>query len=202
MPRNATLADALESLVKETPLTWYPWGKTILIVPKEEQVRSQLSRTITMRFAGVDVAQVLSELSQRAGVRFEIEPGAIQRVPADVRNVHLMLDNSSITQALDTIAGFTGLGYVVTPRGVYIWNQSYQTPGGVRDPIVGMMTLPDSGIQLFIHESQVAPDMREFLKFKREKELEKIRQLMVEQGFRSSATTQPSTAASQQSDDL
>jgi hypothetical protein len=77
-----------------------------------------------MRFAGVDVGQVLSELSHRAGVSFEIEPGAIQRVPADVRNVHLMLDNSTVQQAMETIAGFTDLSYVVTPRGVYIWNRS------------------------------------------------------------------------------
>ena len=189
VPRNATMAEALESIAKETPLTWFPWAKTILIVPKEEQVRSQLSKTITMRFAGVDVAQVLNELSQRAGVKFEIEPGAVQRVPPDVRNVHLMLDNSSIMQALDTIAGFTGLGYVVTPRGVYLWNQSYQLPGGQRDRIVGTMTLPESGMQVFIFDSQVPPDMKEYFRFRREKELEKIRQQMVEQGFRPTTPT-------------
>ncbi len=206
IPRNATLADALESVVKDTPLTWYPWNKTILVVPKEEQVRNQLAKTITMRFGGVDVAQVLNELSQRSGVYFEIEPGAIQRLPAETRNVQLMLDNTSVVQALDTIAGFTGLGYVVTPRGVYIWNQSYENPKGTRDRVVGTMTLPESGIQIFIFESQVAPDMKEYLKFRREKELAKIRQMMVEQGFRPTATTQPTKAptrpTSQESEDL
>lgn len=196
VPRNATLAEALESITKETAVTWYPWGKTILIVPKEEQIRTQLSKTITTRFAGVDVGQVLSELSQRAGVRFEIEPGAIQRVPADVRNVHLMLDNSTIQQALETIAGFTDLGYVVTPRGVYIWNRSYQTPGGQRDRVVGSFTLPESGVQVFIFESQVPADMKEYFRFQKEKELEKVRQQMTQQGFRpTTAPTQPSTNA-------
>ena len=202
VPRNATIAEALESLQKDTPLTWYPWNKTILVVPKEQQIRNQLSKMITMRFAGVDVAQVLSELSQRAGVRFEIEPGAIQRVPADVRNVHLMLDNSTITQSLETIAGFTGLGYVVTPRGVYIWNQTYQAPAGVRDRAVGILTLPDSGVQILIFESQVPPDMREYFKFKREKELEKIRQMMVEQGFKpTTSTTRPAPATNTDAQD-
>jgi hypothetical protein len=140
----------------------------------------------------VDVAQVLTELSQQAGVRFEIEPGSLQRVPAEVRNIQLMLDNSSIVQALDSVAGFTGLGYVITPRGVYIWNQSYGEPAGRRDKIVGTMTLPESGVQLFIFESQVPPDMKEYFKFRREKELEKIRGLMQEQGFR--PTTSPETA--------
>jgi hypothetical protein len=196
VPRNATMAEALESIAKETALTWYPWGKTILVVPKEEQIRTQLSKTITMRFAGVDVGQVLSELSQRAGVRFEIEPGAIQRVPPDVRNVHLMLDNSSILQALETIAGFTDLGYIVTPRGVYLWNQQYQTPGALRDRIIGAVTLPESGVQVYMFDSQVPPDMKEYFRFRKEKELERIRQQMAEQGFRpTTAPTQPAEPA-------
>ena len=202
VPRNATLADALDSITKETALTWYPWEKTILIVTKEQQVRGQLAKTITMRCAGVDVSQVLTDLSRRAGVRFEVEPGALQRVPGEVRNINLTLENTSITQALDSIAGFTGLGYVVTPRGVYLWNQSYQTPASGRDPVIGTITLADSGVQIFIHESQVPPDMREYFKFRREKELEKTRHLMVEQGFRTT-TTQPTTApTSQQNEDL
>lgn len=201
VPRNATLGEALESISKESAVTWYPWGKTILIVPKEEQVRTQLSKTITMRFAGVDVGQVLSELSQRAGVRFEIEPGAIQRVPADVRNVHLMLDNSTVLQALETIAGFTDLGYVVTPRGVYIWNQSYGIAGGQRDRVVGSFTLPGSGVQVFIFDSQVPADMKEYFRFSREKELEEVRQEMTQQGFRpTTAPTKPSAGAATNED--
>lgn len=189
VPRNSTMAEALESISKETPLTWYPWAKNIVVVPKEEQIRKQLGKTITMRFAGVDVAQVLTELSEQSGVRFEIEPGALQRVSPEVRNVQLMLDNSSVLQAMDSVAGFTGLGYVVTPRGVYIWNQSYAEPAGRRDRVIGMMTLPDSGVQVLVFESQVPPDMKEYFKFRREKELEKIRQLMQEQGFRSTTST-------------
>lgn len=193
VPRNATLAEALESIAKETALTWYPWGKTILIVPKEEQVRTQLSKTITMRFAGVDVGQVLNELSQRAGVRFEIEPGAIQRVPQEVRNIHLMLDNSSILQALETIAGFTDLGYVVTPQGVYLWNRQYQPAGAGRDRVVGTVALPESNIQVFLFESQLPPDVKEYFRLRKEKELEHLRQKMAEQGFK--PTTQPATTS-------
>lgn len=193
IPRNATIAEALEILSKETDLTWYPWGKTLLVVPKEEQVRAQLAKTLTLRFPGVEVSQVLSELAERAGVPFEIEPGAIQRVPPEFRSVHLMLDNSSLAQALETIGGFTGLGYVVTPRGIYIWNQS-ATPAAGRDPMVGMIALPGSDLQILVPQSQVPPDVREFLKYRTQKELEKLRQLMAEQGFHPS-TTQPAPPA-------
>src|SRR4030095_737 len=94
--RNATLMDALEALAKETRATWYPWGKSIVIVPKEDQSRNQLSRPITVRYPGTDVAQVLTELSQKAGVTFEIEPGAIQRIIPESRRIKLDLYDAPI----------------------------------------------------------------------------------------------------------
>lgn len=195
IPRAATLADALDSIAKETELSWYPDGKSVVVLPKEQLVRRQLARSVTMRFAGEDVAQVLNELSQRAGVRFEYESGAIQRIPRETRNIQLMLDNSSINQVLDSVCAFTGLGYMITPRGVYIWFDAYDRQTGPRDRAIGMMTLPDSGIQIFIMESQVPPDMRQYINLRRETELGKIRQLMKEQGFR--PTTAPNSDANQ-----
>ncbi len=192
--RNATLMDALESLAKETALTWYPWDKSIVIVPKQDQVRNQLTKLISVRYNGVDVHQVLVELAQRSGVEFTIEPGAVQRIPPDFRTLRLQLDDVSIQQALETIAGFTGLNYSLTDKGVYVWNPS-NTPtgsggGGPRDPIVGMVQL-DSGMQLLIPQSQVPPDMQEYLRAKMQRELKKIREMMKEEGFK--PTSQPAT---------
>ena len=185
VPRNATMADALESLAKDTNLTWYPWGKSIVIVPKEDQIRNQLAKTITIRYNGVDITQVLTELSQRAGVRFEMEPGAIRAIPQEFRNIRLQLDNATILQALDSIAGFTGLGYVINAKGVYIWNQSNApAAAAARDPVVGIITVPDLGMQVMIHQSEVSPDLREYLRHKAQKELDKIRQMMKEEGFK------------------
>lgn len=197
VPRNATLMEALESIAKETRATWYPWGKSIVIVPKEDQIRNQLSKTVNLRYPGTDVAQVLTELSQRAGVPFEIEPGAIQRIAPEFRRIKLDLYDASITKALEAIAGFTGLGYVVNEKGVYIWNAlnnpAAPTP---RDPIVGMIQL-DNGMQVMIPTSQVPDDVREYLKARQKREIDKIRQMMKEEGFKptgvGSATTQPTT---------
>jgi hypothetical protein len=191
VPRNATLMDALESLGKETRATWYPWGKSIVVVPKEDQIRNQLTKTITIRYNGVDVSQVLGELSQTSGVEFTIEPGAIQRIPPEFRTIRLILDNATIKQALENLAGFTGLGYVVNESGVYIWNQA-STPGGTqRDPIVGMIPL-DNGMTILVPQSQVPPDMQEYFRARLQRELGKIRQMMTEEGFK--PTTRPATA--------
>jgi hypothetical protein len=190
--RNATLAEALEAIPKETRATWHPWGKSILIRPKEDQIRDQLSKTITVRYNGVEIGQVLSELSQRSGVEFTIEPGAIQRIPTEFRTVRLVLDNATIKQALESIAGFTGLGYVVNDEGVYIWNQQNTHAGQMRDPIVGTIRL-DNGMEVFVRQSQVAPDMLEYLRDRTQRELGRIRQMMNEEGFR--PTTRSSSVA-------
>ncbi|CAN5606066.1 hypothetical protein BH10PLA1_BH10PLA1_11820 [soil metagenome] len=190
--RNATVSDALEALVTSTRATWYPWGKSIVIVPKEDQIRNQLAKTVTVRYNGVDISQVLTELAQAAGVEFTIQPGAVQKIPADFRKVNLLLDNATVKQALENISGFTGLGYVVNEKGVYIWNQSAETPAvGGRDPIIG--SIPLDGMQLFIQTSAVPPDVREYLNYKKQVEIEKVRQKMKDEGFKPATQPAPTT---------
>ena len=190
VPRNATLMDGLESLVKQTRATWYPWGKSIVIVPKEEQIHNQLEKTITVHYPGTDISQVLTELSQKADVPFEIEPGAIQRIVPEFRKIRLDLYDASITKALEAIAGFTGLGYVVNDKGVYIWNQSNNPATSPRDPSIGIIQL-DDGMQIFVPKSQVPEDIQEYLKSRTQRELDKIREMMKADHFE--PTSQPAT---------
>ncbi len=118
--RNTSLADLLDDVSQQADATWYPWGKTIVIVTKEEQIRRQLTKTLSARYNNVDVAQVLLELSQRADVDFAIDPGAYQKIPAQFRNIQLMLDNATVQQALESITGYTGLSFDITEKGVHV----------------------------------------------------------------------------------
>jgi hypothetical protein len=120
LPRNTSMADVLENLCQQTDTAWYPWGKTIVIVSRQEQVRSQLNKTISARYNGVDVSQVLLELSQRADVDLIVDPGAYQKVPAQFRSIQLMLDDASVQAALESISGYTGLEFDVTDKGVHV----------------------------------------------------------------------------------
>lgn len=193
--RNATLADALDALGVSTPATWYPWGKSIVILTKSDLTRNILqSKTLSLRYNGVDLSQVLMELSQSAGVDFDIQPGAIQSVPQEFRTVRLLFDNVTVKQALDSLAGFTGLSWTTNDKGVYIWNASTQAggaPAAPRDPAVGILQL-DNGMQLILPQSQVPPDVREYLRYKTDREIAKIRQMMKEEGFK--PTSQPAAA--------
>ena len=87
VPRNATMAEALDVLDADTDATWYPWGRSIVIVPKELQIRHQLNHTVNFRFNGDDISPVLADLSHACGIPFDIQPGAIQRVPPEFRTV-------------------------------------------------------------------------------------------------------------------
>ncbi|HEV2292972.1 MAG TPA: hypothetical protein VGR35_03900 [Tepidisphaeraceae bacterium] len=198
--RNATLMDALESLADSTDATWHPWGKTIVIIPKEEHIRSQLNREINVRYNDVDIAKVLTELSSRSGVPFTIEPGAVQNIPPEARKVGLILDNTSVQQALEYIGGFTGLSYVVNEKGVYLFNKSGGAGGARRDPIVAIIRL-DSGVEVLVPESDFPPDILEYVMHKRKGAIAALRDQMIDEGFKPPAT-QPATAPAQGSEDL
>ena len=201
IPRNATLASALEELTKQTNATWYPWGKSVVVVPKQEQIRLQLGKTITARFNGAEILDVLNTLSERTGVPFTIEPGAIQRVPPEYRTIRSQLENATVRQVLDNIRGLTGLDYVVKPDGIYIWNQNSNPAGrsGANDPAVGILEL-DGGLQLFLRESQVPADLRDYLNHKEQDAIQRLRRRMKDEGFKPS--TQPTTQAAEKEKDL
>src|SRR6266550_3205595 len=180
VPRNATLLEALEAVTTQTPATWYPWGKTIVVLPKQDQVRRQLQKDITLRHDGTDVAQVLGELSMRSGVPFRYEPGTFQELAPQSRQIKLVL-NATVTDALEAVCGLTGLGYQVKEDEVYIWNTA-STAVRPRDKTIAILQT-ETGLQVLINESNCPPDVREFIERVKEKQFDALRKMMAEQGF-------------------
>ena len=196
LPRNATMLDALEQVAKQTRATWYPWGRQVVVVPKDVQVRDQLARTITARYKDADIAQVLEDLRRRAGVPFEIEPGAVQRIPAEFRTVRVFWDNVSVQQALEALKGFAGIDYQVTDNGVKITNPSPAAAAAAAtpaDPVMAMVQL-DNGMTLFLRESQVPPELRAYLQHRVKKSVDDLRAMAKAENF---PLTQPATQAAQ-----
>ena len=182
--------DALESLPKETRATWYPWGKTIVVVSKDEPTRRMLSKPLTIRPGerGMDITTVLTELATRTGVPFEIQPGALAAIPVDARTVRGTMENASAQQILEAIAGATGLQYAIADEKVVI--SSTATDPNRREPNIGFVQL-DIGMQVLVPVSQVPADLKEFIRYKTQKELQRMRKMMEEEGFKPS--TQPTS---------
>jgi len=190
VPRNATLMDALESLPHETRATWYPWGKTIVVTSKDEPTRRMLAKALTIRPGerGMDITTVLTELATRTGVPFEIQPGALAAIPVDARTVRGTMENASAQQILEAIAGATGLQYTIADDKVVI--ASAATDPNRREPNIGFVQL-DIGMQVLVPVSQVPADLKEFIRYKTQKELQRMRKMMEEEGFKPS--TQPAS---------
>jgi hypothetical protein len=193
VPRNATMMEALESLPKESAATWYPWAKNIIITTKEDRTRAMLGRTMTIRYSGTDVLQVLMDLSARSGVRFEIQSGAIAQLPSESRRMTGVFENAPVQQILEAVTGSTGLAWTIHDRTVQISNANAAGAGPAREPIIGMLQL-DNGLQVFVRASEVPADVREYVKFKTAKEMEKMRQRMQEEGFKPTTQPAPTTA--------
>ncbi|MCS7032776.1 MAG: hypothetical protein NZ561_02145 [Phycisphaerae bacterium] len=187
--REVSLLDALEAMSAQTSVTWHPWGNGIIVLKKQEQVSNQLSRPVTLRYSGEDVTQVLADLAAKSGVPFTFRPGSIQHIPAEFRRIRLVVDNAPITQALESISAFTGLGYSYDERGVYIWNQTYGVDAGQRDPAVVLFDLGD-GVNVVLPRSHLPPDVQQYIEQKRAQDVIRvIREKMQKEGFQ--PTTQP-----------
>ncbi|MFT3787516.1 MAG: hypothetical protein QM770_15330 [Tepidisphaeraceae bacterium] len=172
LPRNVTVAQALDELAQQTKAAWYPWGDTLVVQPKKQIVRNMLERTIHVRYDGVDVATVLTDLADKAGVPFMVEPGALQRVPTDYRSVKLIVD-APARQALESLAGVTGLGYVATDDGVYLWNNS-PVQAQPQGRIVATLDI-GNGMQALITEDMLSDEAKAALDAKTKAAVEKLK---------------------------
>jgi hypothetical protein len=197
VPRNATLMEALESLHKDTKATWYPWGNNVLVVTKEEATRRMLSKPLTIRPGerGMDILQVFTDISARTGVFFEYQPGVIQAVPTESRTVRGYLENVPALQALEAVSAGSGLKYAVADDRVVI-SMPPPIAGAAppRDRSVGFIQL-ENGLNVMIPSSEVPDDVKQYIRFKTRQEVEKLREMMIKEGFRPEAgpATQPAT---------
>jgi len=192
--RNATMLEALEAMAAQTPATWYPWAKTIVVWPKTDQVRALLKKEVTLRHDNTDIAQVLAELSLRSGVPFQYEPGTFAELSPQSRQIKLVI-SCTVLQALDEVCGLTGLSYQVKDESVYIWN-SASTIAKPKDRTIAMIQT-ETGMQILITEATCPPDIREFIEYTKGKQFDALRKMMAEQGFKPTPVPVPAKPATQ-----
>jgi hypothetical protein len=125
--RHATLLDALEEISLQTNSTWYPWGDSLVVLKKADQIRLQLSKRITLRFDGQDIGFRALRSIQPQRRRLPNPTRLPPKNPPAFRTVRLVLENATIEQALESIAGFTGLGYSITDQGVSLFTATPAT---------------------------------------------------------------------------
>lgn len=149
---------------------WYPRGKHLAIIDRLEQVHRQLQTRVSLRAERRPLAEVLAKLAGQLRVQIHIEPGAILSLPREPREqFSLLLIDASAQQALEVIAGASGLAYRITDEGVFMHNalpapsQEPPAPGPV-DPIVATIVVPDKTGSFEYHfpvrENELPADVR------------------------------------------
>ncbi len=165
--------DVLEAACDALGWSWYVWDKQIVVVSLTEQMKRQLDAMISVRMSNRPLTEVLRSVGRQAGILIRLGEGVADALPVQTRrNFSLLADNVSAVEALEEIAGLTGLTYRVDAEGVV-----FELPSGFMDgarparsadPFVGKICVPDPGgnfqIELVVRESDLSPEVNEMRK--------------------------------------
>jgi len=193
-----TASEVLTAACNQQGLTWYPSGDKIVVISKRRQMERQLSKRISRKYYGVPLSEVLLDLGRDADVLVKIEPGAIASLPAQVAQAFsLTVENSSIRQAYEVIAGTTGLGFSIDQEGVR-FSASHLVPEAVTagsdaslsaaveamraSSVVAMVTKKgengEPDVTFFVRDSDLPSDLRELRKKKVEDIVDAVRKAL------------------------
>ena len=211
VPRRATLLTALQAVAEQTNATWYPDGDRLVVLPKADWVRSRLDATrVTIgpdgEGEGVPVQEALRQIGRAAGVAVEIEAGAVARLPESARRVRLDLTDVTAREALSELGAVTGLGHVVGPSGVYVWDTSPLDPdaptlaNGVEAGRPLVMVDLGGGASMPLYASDLSDEARARLEGRRREAAESVAQTL-RSATRPADGGEPSTRPAEVQDD-
>lgn len=161
------------------------WGWTltddrIIVSSVEDQVRRRLAQPISLRMNNRSLFDVMTAVGDAVHVKVRAEAGALVALPVQTQhNFSLNAHQEPAGDVLDTIAAYTGLGYLIGPDGVVFYRGSDTPPakaaaqlaeagqgvGTIRlfDPYVAKIVIPiDNGrsIEWLIRRSEMPEDLR------------------------------------------
>ena len=177
---SGTMVEVLEHACDEQGWTWYPDGARIVVLPKTRQIERQLDKRISLRYTHIHLTSALADLADQAEVLIRFDPGVLADLPPQTtERFSLSIENATVRQALEVIAGETGLSYVIEQDGLRITRPPAATGVATASPdstadvqaavaamrtnaIIGQLTFPmDDGtsFSLFIRENDLPHDV-------------------------------------------
>jgi len=160
---------------------WTLSGRKIVIAPLEAQIRRRLGNRISLSLFRKPLFDVMTAIGEKVSVRVHVEPGALQHLPVQIqRAVDLDIFQETAQEALDKLAAYTGLGYLIGPDGVMFYRpnppglSSPSSNGGAKagkantfrlsDPYVAKMVVPlanGTSMEWLIRLSEMPEDLRD-----------------------------------------
>jgi len=175
----------LETATQNIGWFWVPAGKSLVIYPRAADIQQRLDRPLDVNYRRVALDQLLVELGRRIDITVHFEPGALQRVGADQRQVDLIQRNTTVRQILELIVGRTGLWYEVVEDGIVVGATREAPDSGAaeeRARVVAILRVPvgsdGTTIDFLLRENELPPEFRAL----RERKLPEVVELLRRQG--------------------
>jgi len=124
-------AEVLEHACDQHGWTWRPAGTLIVVLTKAKQIERQLQTPVSLRYVQISLSEALADLAHRANVLLRFDPGALTSLPPQTaERFSLSIENATVRQALEVIAGETGLSYFIESDGVRVTHGVAPPPTG------------------------------------------------------------------------
>jgi hypothetical protein len=199
---SGSAAEVLDHATHQYGWTWYPQDQHIVVLPNTRQVERQLRNTIvSVRYERISLQEALLDLARRANVTVRMDPNVLASLPPQTaQRFSLAIENASVLQVLEVVAGQTGLAYIIEGESIRLTNNLVPAPSGAStaqdaamqaaisalrtNSLIGEISMPaedGTRISFFIRENDLAPDVNELRKAKIRETSEKIRKLLAQE---------------------
>ena len=160
--------------------TWFPSSKQIVILTRQQQTLRQLERPVSVHYVKQPVGKVIADLAGQADVTPSFEPGVLALLSPQAREqFSLLAEGVTVREALNQIAGATGLMYAIEAEGIHV----HASPGlrdapTPHDPIVAKIVMPlgsdGAHIEIPIRASECEPALKAYIDAKKKQHLDKL----------------------------
>ncbi|MBN2562701.1 MAG: hypothetical protein JXQ75_17385 [Phycisphaerae bacterium] len=198
---RGTIAEMLEVATGSLGWVWFPDGDHLVIRTAQAQIANQLARRVTARYENAPLTQVLLDLADRAEVALLLEPGMMLKLPPSAKETSLVLQHSSIRQALNVISAETGLKYEMRRDLLFIGlADDYQSGGAPaasrRSPYVGRISVRSEDgsyeYDFLLRADELPEDILEYRRQVIDEYIEKMRRDMAPNGAIETSGDDPS----------
>jgi type II secretory pathway component GspD/PulD (secretin) len=188
-----TAAEVLEYACEKYGWCWAPSGNVIAILSRTRQVEKLLNKPVNVSYTQVSVEQALLDLARKAGVLLQFDPGAVSTMRPQMSELFtLTMENGTIRQALEVIAGQTGLSYFIEPTGIRIAASTVASSPATdiaaaaelaakaarSNSVIGQLTIPNpdgTSFSFFIRENDLPPEVNKMRQAKIRKIIDQLR---------------------------
>ncbi len=183
----ATPVAYLNRLCQGNAWSWHLRENKIRVITARHQLGRQLRRKVTLKYRRADLTDVIVDLARQARIKLTMTPGVMNLLPAETRNnFNLGMAEATIREALEVIAGATGLQFDRTDEGIVVKASEFlktaATQPTTRKRSAYFVQIPVKGpdgttMMLFVRPEELPADVRKKIEAARDKYIVQLREM-------------------------